>query len=291
MKKITKAVIPAAGLGTRFLPITKAIPKPMLSVIDKPTIQYIAEELSEAGIDDIIIVIAPGSDIIKRHFGAAPELEKRLLEDGKTELYNIERQTQKYNITFVEQNIPNGLAGAVMCTRPFVKDEPFALLLGDELLLKKDGEKSCIKNLIDIYEKTGKSTIAAMEVFGDDVSKYGNMGVGEDFGEYFSVNVIVEKPPLSEALSNYAIVGRYAMDGKVFGMLENLTVKNNEIYFTDALELLAENGELLGYGFSDDRYDVGDKFGYVKANVELALRNDALKEQTKELIKSLAEKL
>ncbi len=291
MVKLKKAIIPAAGLGTRFLPITKAVPKPMLSVLDKPTIQYITEELLSVGIEDVIIVVSPGSDVIEKHFGPAEELEKRLLSDGKQKLYEISRQTQRFNVTFAVQSEPNGLAGAILCAEPFVKDEPFALLLGDELLLASDGQKPCMKRLAEIYESTGKSVIATMEVFGDDVSKYGNIGIAREDDGIMQVNAIVEKPSVNEALSNNAIIGRYVLSGKVMGMLKTLKPRNNEIYLTDALDVLAENGELLASNFEGDRYDVGDKFGYIRANVEVALKSGEIGEQTREYIKELAAKL
>lgn len=291
MVKLKKAIIPAAGLGTRFLPITKAVPKPMLSVLDKPTIQYITEELLSVGIEDIIIVVSPGSDVIEKHFGPAEELEKRLLSDGKQKLYEISRQTQRFNVTFAVQSEPNGLAGAILCAEPFVKDEPFALLLGDELLLASDTQKPCMKRLAEIYESTGKSVIATMEVFGDDVSKYGNIGIASEDDGIMQVNAIVEKPSVNEALSNNAIIGRYVLSGKVMGMLKTLKPRNNEIYLTDALDVLAENGELLASNFEGDRYDVGDKFGYIRANVEVALKSGEIGEQTREYIKELAAKL
>ncbi len=291
MNKVTKAIIPAAGLGTRFLPITKAVPKPMLSVIDKPTIQYIAEELSSVGIEEIIIVVSPGSDVIERHFGEADALEKRLLEDGKTELYEIERQTRRFNVRFAVQEVANGLAGAILCAEPFVKDEPFALLLGDELIYAGENDKPCMKRLTEIFEKTGKSVIATMEVFGDDVSKYGNIGIESEEDGIMQVNAIIEKPSVNEALSNNAIIGRYVLSGKVMGMLKKLQPRNNEIYLTDALHELAEKGELLASCFEGIRYDVGDKFGYVRANIEYALRNKELAKQTKDLIKQLAKEL
>lgn len=291
MVKLKKAIIPAAGLGTRFLPITKAVPKPMLSVLDKPTIQYITEELLSVGIEDVIIVVSPGSDVIEKHFGPAEELEKRLLSDGKQKLYEIARQTQRFNVTFAVQSEPNGLAGAILCAEPFVKDEPFALLLGDELLLASDTQKPCMKRLAEIYESTGKSVIATMEVFGDDVSKYGNIGIASEDDGIMQVNAIVEKPSVNEALSNNAIIGRYVLSGKVMGMLKTLKPRNNEIYLTDALDVLAENGELLASNFEGDRYDVGDKFGYIRANVEVALKSGEIGEQTREYIKELAAKL
>ena len=291
MSKLKKAIIPAAGLGTRFLPITKAVPKPMLSVLDKPTIQYIAEELISVGIEDIVIVVSPGSDVIKNHFGKAEGLEQRLLDDGKTALYEIALATRRFNVQFVEQKVPNGLAGAILCAEPFIKDEPFALLLGDELLYATGDEKPCIKTLAEIYENTGKSVIATMEVFGDDVSKYGNIGIKEEENGVMQVSAIVEKPSVNEALSNNAIIGRYVLSGKVMQMLKKLTPRSNELYLTDVLDELAENGELLASCFEGKRYDVGDKFGYIKANVEFALMSKEIGEDTKNYILELAERL
>lgn len=290
--RVKKAIIPAAGLGTRFLPITKAVPKPMLSVIDKPTIQYIAEELISVGIEDIIIVVSPDSQVIEKHFGPAPELEERLLKDDKLDLYEVERETQRFNITFVEQKVMNGLAGAVLCAEPYLDEgEPFALLLGDELMYAEENETPCIKTLVDLFEKTGKNVIATMEVFGDDVSKYGNFGIKSEEDGAFLVDKIIEKPALTEALSNYALIGRYVLSGKVMGMLKNLRMKGSELYFTDALDELAEKGELLAAPFEGKRYDVGDKLGYVKANVEFAVRSKELggeiREYLKEFVKTL----
>lgn len=291
MNKVKKAIIPAAGLGTRFLPITKAIPKPMLSVLDKPTIQYITEELNSVGIEEIVIVISPNSNVIEKHFGPNEELEKRLLEDGKKKLYDIERETQRFNVKFVVQETANGLAGAILCAEKYVGNEPFALLLGDELLFADKNEKPCIKRLAEIYESTGKSVIAGMEVFGDDVSKYGNIGIKEEKDGVMTVSQIVEKPSVNEALSNNAIIGRYVMSGEVMQILKMLKPRNGEIYFTDALDILAERGDLLASNFEGKRYDVGDKFGYIKANVEYALRSDEIGEETANYIKELAEKL
>ena len=290
MQKIKKAVIPAAGLGTRFLPITKAIPKPMLPVVDKPTIQYIVEELSETGIEDIIIVVSPDCKVIENHFSANPALEERLLNDNKTELYNIAVKTHSFNVKFVVQEKPNGLAGAIMCAEPYVGNEPFALLLGDEIIDPK-GNKPCIKRLEEIFESTGKSVIATMEVFGSDVEKYGNLGVENEEDGVIKVNAIVEKPSLNEALSNYAIIGRYVLSGEVMGKLKTLKPHNNEIYLTDVLDELAANGKLLASTFDGKRYDVGDKMGYITANVEFALESKELGESTAELIKELAAKL
>jgi len=289
--KLKKAIIPAAGLGTRFLPITKAVPKPMLSVLDKPTIQYIAEELDSIGIEDIVIVVSPDSDVIERHFGRNERLEQRLIADNKTELIEIEKATRKFNVQFVTQHVPNGLAGAILCAEPYVGDQPFALLLGDELLYAEAGQKPCMKRLAEIFEDTGKSVIATMEVFGDDLSKYGNIGIESEVDGVMQVNAIKEKPSVNEALSNNAIIGRYVMSGKVMGMLKDLKPKGNELYFTDALDRLAENGELLATCFEGERYDVGDKLGYIKANVEIALKSEEIGTDVAEYVKELSKRL
>ena len=291
MNKVTKAVIPAAGLGTRFLPITKAIPKPMLSVLDKPTIQYIAEELNSVGIEEIIIVVSPGSDIIKQHFGENKELEKRLLEDNKLALLEIEKETRKFNVKFAVQTVANGLAGAILCAKPYLNGEPFALLLGDELLYTPNGEKTCIEKLVNVYEKTGKSVIATIEVFGDDVSKYGNIGIKEESDGIITVDKIVEKPSVNEALSNNAIIGRYVLSGEIVSMLETLTPRNNEIYLTDALDELSARGDLLACVYTGDRYDVGDKFGFIKANIDFSLKSKEIGQEVKDYIIELATRL
>ena len=289
--RVKKAIIPAAGLGTRFLPITKAVPKPMLSVLDKPTIQYIAEELLSVGIEDIVIVVSPGSDVIKDHFAENIDLENRLLQDGKHALYQIAKDTHRFNVQFAVQEVANGLAGAILCAEKFIGKEPFALLLGDELLYAGENDKPCIKRLVEVFEQTGKSVIATMEVFGDDVSKYGNIGIAEEENDIITVDRIVEKPSLNQALSNYAIIGRYVLSGDVMDMIKKLTPRNNEIYFTDVLDELAENKKLLASCFEGVRYDVGDKLGYIRANVEFALKSKEIGQETAEFIKELAKKI
>ena len=289
--KVKKAIIPAAGLGTRFLPITKAIPKPMLSVLDKPTIQYIAEELLSVGIEDIVIVVSPGSEVIKDHFSTNESLEQRLLADGKHKLYQIAKDTHRFNVQFIVQEVPNGLAGAILCAEQYIGNEPFALLLGDELLYAGENDTPCIKRLVEVFERTGHSAIATMEVFGDDVSKYGNIGVFDEQDGIITIDKIVEKPSVNEALSNYAIIGRYVLSGEVMGMIKKLTPRNNEIFLTDVLDELAENKKLVASCFEGKRYDVGDKFGYISANLEYALRSEETREQTIEFIKDLASKL
>ena len=289
--KIRKAIIPAAVLGTRFLPITKAVPKPMLPVVDKPNIQYIAEELKRAGIDEIVIVVSPESEVIMRHFSDAPELEKRLLADGKKKLYDIEKETCSFDVKFAVQKEPNGLAGAILCAEEYIGDEPFALLLGDEMIYAAPEEQSCMERLVEIFEKTDKSVIATMEVFGDDVSKYGNIGIGSEENGIMTVNAIVEKPAINEALSNNAIIGRYVLAGGIMSKLKALKPRNNEIYLTDVLDELAKKGELLASTFDGVRYDVGDKLGFIKANVEYALRSKEIGEDLKAYIKEISKKL
>lgn len=291
MIKVKKAVIPAAGLGTRFLPITKAIPKPMLSVFDKPTIQYIAEELNSVGIEDIVIVVSPGSDVIKNHFGENKVLTDRLTLDGKKTLLEIEKQTRKFNVKFVIQEQANGLAGAILCAEKYLNGEPFALLLGDELLYASEDETPCIKKLVDIYENTGKSVMATMEVFGDDLSKYGNVGIKSEDGDVIVVDSVIEKPSINEALSNNAIIGRYVLDNVIFDEIRKIKPTGSEIYLTDAFNSLAKEGKLLATTFEGTRYDVGDKFGFIKANIEYSLRTKEIGEDVKEYIISLAEKL
>ena len=201
--------------------------------------------------------------------------------------------TRRFNVHFVVQEQPNGLAGAVLCAEPYVKDQPFALLLGDELLYAEKGQTSCIKRLADVFESTNKSVIATMEVFGDDVSKYGNIGIKDECDGIITVDKIVEKPSVNEALSNNAIIGRYVFSGEVMGMLKNLKLKPNEkeIYLTDVLDDLAKQEKLLASTFEGKRYDVGDKFGYIKANLEYALMSDEIGKDVKEYLLDLADQI
>ena len=289
-KKVRKAVIPAAGLGTRFLPITKAVPKPMLPILDKPTIQYIAEELTAVGIEDIIIVVSPNSDVIRKHFGKAEVLEERLLEEGKKKLYEIAKETQKYNITFIEQTVANGLGGALLYAEKYLENEPFALLLGDELIYTAKNQTSCIKSLVDIYENTGKSVVATMQVFGDDLSKYGNIGIKSEKDGVISVSEVIEKPSVCEALSNNAIIGRYVLSDEFITILKQTKDDKKELYLTAAFNKLAGGDKLLATEFEGTRYDVGDKFGFIKANIEYAIRSDETGAEMAEYIASLLKK-
>ena len=290
--KIRKAVIPAAGLGTRFLPATKAVPKPMLPVFDKPTIQYVVEEAVNAGIEEIAIIVSPECEVIKNHFSKNDVLEENLITRGKTKLYDIAVKTRNLcKITFICQPTPNGLAGAVLMAERFVENEPFAMLLGDEIYAK-NGETSCLEKLCDEYKKTGASQIASEEVFGDDITKYGNFDYVTDSDGRLKVINLVEKPAISEAFSNMASLGRAVLSPSIFKFIkESVANANGEVYLTDAYLALAETEGLYACEYSDTRYDIGDKAGYIKANVDFALKDSAVKEDLVGYIKELSNKL
>lgn len=290
--KIRKAVIPAAGLGTRFLPATKAVPKPMLPVFDKPTIQYVVEEAVNAGIEEIAIIVSPECEVIKNHFSKNDVLEENLINRGKKELYDIAVKTRNLcKITFICQPTPNGLAGAVLMAERFVENEPFAMLLGDEIYAK-NGEKSCLEKLCEEYEKTGASQIASEEVFGDDITKYGNFDYVTDSNGRLKVINLVEKPAINEAFSNMASLGRAVLSPNIFKFIkESMVNANGEVYLTDAYVALAETEGLYACEYTDTRYDIGDKAGYVKANVDYALKDSVVKEDLVGYIKKLSNKL
>lgn len=293
MKKVRKAVIPAAGLGTRFLPITKAVPKEMLPIVDKPALQYIIEEFVASGIRDILIVTGRGKRCIEDHFDMAPELDGILEHTGKNELLEISKQISSLaNIHYVRQKQALGLGHAVLCAKSFVGDEPFALALGDDLIYTPDGVQPCAKQLIDCYEKTGLSTIATMKVESSEVKKYGNVGFSKKDGKIGYVDKIVEKPDEKEMLSNDVIIGRYVVTPDIFEEIEKTKPsKCGEIYFTDALEAIAKKTGLCAYEFDGVRYDTGDKLGYLKANTEYALRDENLGKGYAEYLKKIVETL
>lgn len=282
--KVKKAVIPTAGLGTRFLPITKAMPKSMLPIIDRPTVDYIIDEILDAGIEEVIIITSHNTDVIENHFKEDKALEERLLSDGKKELYDLAVSIRnRVKVTFVKQTVLNGLAGAIVCAEEVLNGEPFALLLGDEIIYRNNDQKPCIAQLVSAYEETGKTVLATMKVSNEDVNKYGNLGIKSD-GWIKEVTCIKEKPSNEEKLSNYAIIGRYVISEKVMPILHTLKQKGNEILFTDALDVLAKENELIATEFEGTRYDVGDKLGYVQATVDYALRNENLGEQFKKFL-------
>ncbi|WP_281539324.1 UTP--glucose-1-phosphate uridylyltransferase GalU [Selenomonas noxia] len=273
---IRKAVIPAAGYGTRFLPATKATPKEMLPIVDKPTIQYIVEEALESGIEDILIISGHGKRAIEDHFDSAPALEHELARKGKQDLLDVVRETTDVNVHYVRQKYMRGLGDAILCARSFVGDEPFAVLLGDDVVYHP--ERSALRQLIDIYEEMGGSVLGCQIVSDEQVSSYGIVG-GETLENrrLMRVSDMVEKPSLEEAPSRMAVLGRYIIRPEIFSILgETKPGKGGEIQLTDALKVLAQREAVYAYDFEGKRYDLGDKLGFLEATVEFALRRPDL---------------
>ena len=279
MKPITKAVIPAAGLGTRFLPATKACPKEMLPIVDKPTIQYIIEEALASGIKDILIISGHNKRAIEDHFDRNPELELNLQEHGKTELLEQVKAIADINIHYIRQKEPKGLGHAILCAKAFVGDEPFAVLLGDDVVY--NDENPCLKQLIDVYNATSSSVLGCQTVPQEKVSSYGIVASeATDNERIFKVNDMVEKPAVAEAPSRLAVLGRYVITPEIFEILEHTAPgRGGEIQLTDALKVLAKEQNMYAYDFVGRRYDVGDKEGYLEATVEYALRRGDLREK------------
>lgn len=289
MKAITKAVIPAAGLGTRFLPATKACPKEMLPIVDKPTIQYIIEEALDSGIKDILIISGHNKRAIEDHFDRNPELELNLEEHGKTELLEQVKAIADINIHYIRQKEPKGLGHAILCAKAFVGDEPFAVLLGDDVVY--NDENPCLKQLIDVYNATGSSVLGCQTVPQEKVSSYGIVASeSTDNERIFKVNDMVEKPAVVEAPSNLAVLGRYVITPEIFGILEHTAPgRGGEIQLTDALKVLAKEQNMYAYDFVGRRYDVGDKEGYLEATVEYALRRGELREKFLRYLREVVE--
>lgn len=275
MKKVKKVIIPAAGLGTRFLPATKAMPKEMLPIINKPTIQYIVEEAIASGIEDIIIVTGKGKRAIEDHFDNAFELESRLLEDGKLEMLEEVQRSSKVEIHYIRQKEPKGLGHAVWCARRFIGDEPFGVMLGDDIVT---GPVPCLKQLIDQYEETQNSVIGVQKIPDEFTNRYGIIEPDMQDGRLYRVNNFIEKPPLGTAPSNLAIMGRYVFTPKIFKYLD-LQEKGagGEIQLTDAIQKLNQSERVYAYNFDGTRYDVGERLGYILTTLEFALQNDDLR--------------
>ncbi|SDZ46523.1 UTP--glucose-1-phosphate uridylyltransferase [Evansella caseinilytica] len=288
MKKVRKAIIPAAGLGTRFLPATKAMPKEMLPIVDKPTIQYIVEEAVESGIEDIIIVTGKGKRAIEDHFDHAFELEQNLFEKGKTDLLEkVLHSTNMVDIHYIRQKEPKGLGHAVWCARKFIGDEPFAVLLGDDIV---QAEKPCLKQLIEQYEETLSSVIGVQTVPDEETHRYGIVDPLEQSGRRYNVNTFVEKPDPGTAPSNLAIMGRYILTPEIFRFLDKQEKgSGGEIQLTDAIQKLNEIQRVFAYDFEGTRYDVGEKMGFVKTTLEFALKNSELRAQLLPYLESLLE--
>lgn len=289
MKKVRKAIIPAAGLGTRFLPATKAMPKEMLPIVDKPTIQYIVEEAVESGIEDIIIVTGKGKRAIEDHFDNAWELEQNLAEKGKFDLLDKVRYSSNLaNIHYIRQKEPLGLGHAVWCARNFIGDEPFAVLLGDDIV---QNDPPCLKQLIDQYEETHSSVIGVQEVPEDETHRYGIIAPASKEGRRYQVEKFVEKPKQGTAPSNLAIIGRYLLTPEIFMFLDKQEKgAGGEIQLTDAIQQLNQIQRVFAYQFEGKRYDVGEKLGFIQSQIEMALQDETLSKDLLKMMKGIIEK-
>lgn len=289
-KSVKKAIIPAAGLGTRFLPATKSLPKEMLPIIDIPTIQIIVEEAAKSGIEEILIITSGAKSAIENHFDINFELEERLRSSHKdASAQQIRDIAGMANIHYIRQKEPKGLGDAILCAKTFVNDEPFAVLLGDDIVYNNKGDKPATQQLIDAYKKMQASILGVQKVAKDDVSKYGIVDPegAKDF-TLATIQGIVEKPDAKKAPSEYAVLGRYVLTPTIFDILKDQKPgKGDEVQLTDAIETLLKKEKVYACNFTGNRFDVGDKLGYLKANVEYALRRDELSKEFKEYLKSL----
>ncbi len=288
MNKIRKAIIPAAGLGTRFLPATKAQPKEMLPIVDKPTIQYIVEEAVASGIEDIIIVTGRTKKAIEDHFDKSVELEMELEKKRSKELLEIARSvSQIANIYYIRQKEPKGLGHAVLTAKTFIGNEPFAVLLGDDVI---DSEKPALKQMMEVYEKYNASILGVQTVDRNDVNKYGIVDGLQVEKRIYEVKNMIEKPPIEIAPTNVAVLGRYIITPRIFDYLEKQEVgAGGEIQLTDALNKLAKEEEMYAYDFIGRRYDVGNKMGFLQATVEFALKRSELREEFKKYLKHIVD--
>ncbi len=289
--KVRKAVIPAAGLGTRFLPATKAQPKEMLPIVDKPTLQYIVEEAIESGIEEILIIIGRNKSSIENHFDRSVELELELEKSGKFDLLEeVRRISDMANIHYVRQKEPKGLGHAIHCAKSFIGNEPFAVLLGDDIV--HNGDMPCLKQLIKKYDKYKTTILGVQEVSDADVSKYGIVDGKMIEDNIYTVNDLVEKPSIEDAPSNVAILGRYVINPEIFDILEHVKPgKGGEIQLTDGLKELAKREAMCAYIFEGKRYDVGNKLGFLEATVEFALRRDDLRDDFIEYLRGVVKNL
>ncbi len=275
--QVRKAVIPAAGLGTRFLPATKAQPKEMLPIVDKPTLQFIIEEAVDSGIEEILIITGRNKTSIENHFDRSIELELELEKKGKTDLLEeVRKISDMVNIHYIRQKEPLGLGHAIYCAKSFIGNEPFAVLLGDDVVYS---ERPCLKQMIEVYEKYKTTIVGVQEVPKEDVDKYGIVDGKYIEDRVYKVKNLIEKPAIEDAPSNLAILGRYIINPAIFDILEKTKPgKGGEIQLTDALKVLAQHEAMYAYIFEGRRYDVGDKQGFLEATVEYALRREDLRE-------------
>ncbi|SDJ60631.1 UTP--glucose-1-phosphate uridylyltransferase GalU [Salimicrobium halophilum] len=286
--QVKKAIIPAAGLGTRFLPATKAMPKEMLPIVDTPTIQYIVEEAIESGIEDIIIVTGKGKRAIEDHFDHAFELEDNLYKKGKLDQLEKVKQSAKVDIHYIRQKEPMGLGHAVWCARKFIGDEPFAVLLGDDIVRS---DEPCLKQMMNQFEETNASIIGVKQVPENHTDRYGIIAPKSHEGRRYEVEHFVEKPPVEEAPSNLAIIGRYIFTPAIMNLLENQeTGRGGEVQLTDAIERLNRSEPVYGYEFEGERYDVGDQLGFIETTIALALEREDMREEVLKMMKDIVKK-
>jgi UTP--glucose-1-phosphate uridylyltransferase len=285
--KVRKAVIPVAGLGTRFLPATKTVPKELLPIVDIPSIQYVVQEAVDAGIEEIIFVTGRGKDGIEDHFDEAPELEQVLADRGQTEMVKMLRRiAEMTEVVSVRQKKPLGLGHAVLCARDLVGDEPFAVMLADDLI---ESDKPCIRQLLEIFQDTDESVVALMEVPLSEVHQYGVIKGSALKPRLFQVEAMVEKPPAKHAPSRMAIIGRYVLRPEIFSILQKLPPgQGGEIQLTDGLAQLLRDRKVFGCEFVGDRYDIGDKFGFVRATIAYALKRPDLKDKVLQYLKTMS---
>mgnify|MGYP000385630901 CR=1 FL=1 len=291
--KVKKAVIPAAGLGTRVLPASKSMPKEMLPIVDKPAIQYIVEEVVKSGIEDILIITSRGKTTVEDHFDRNPELEARLLAAKKQEVYDqMVAISHMANIQYVRQKETKGLGHAVLCAKAFVGNEPFAVLYGDDVIL--GGERPACRELCEVYEQYGIGVAGIKPVPREDISKYCSLALEavEGRSDLFRLTDMIEKPSLTEILSNYSILGRVVLPPEIFPILEKTAPgAGGEIQLTDAMKVLAKQYGMMGIEFTGTRYDMGNKFGILQAIVEVALQHPQVKDQFRDYIKEVASRL
>ncbi|WP_414839669.1 UTP--glucose-1-phosphate uridylyltransferase GalU [Carnobacterium sp. TMP28] len=290
MQKVRKAVIPAAGLGTRFLPATKAMAKEMLPIVDKPTIQFIVEEAINSGIEDILIVTGKSKRPIEDHFDSNPELEENLRAKDKLALLELVEETTGLNLFFVRQSYPKGLGHAVLQAKAFIGNEPFVVMLGDDLM---EDEVPLTKQLMNGYDKTHASHIAVMKVPHEDTSKYGIIDPEGQVDETtYNVRSFVEKPKPEDAPSDLAIIGRYLLTPEIFDILENQEPgAGGEIQLTDAIDTLNKTQRVFAHEFKGQRFDVGDKFGFLKTSIQYGLKHNEVKDALREYIIEIGQKL
>lgn len=289
--KVKKAIIPAAGLGTRVLPVSKAVPKEMLNIVDKPAIQYIVEEAFASGIEDVLIITNRGKGVIEDHFDHSVELESKLAgDDDKKDIYDdVMKCSQMGNIYFIRQKETKGLGHAVLCAKNFVGNEPFAVLYGDDVIIS---QTPVTKQLCDAYEKYGKGTVGVKEVEQEAVTKYCSLAVDKIEGNCYNCTDMIEKPSLEEIMSNFSILGRVVMPPEIFDILEETPLGAcNELQLTDAMKTLAQTQGVIAVDYEGNRFDMGNKFGILQANIEVGLQHPETKDKLKDYLKKIVKDL